>query len=289
MALPPAERDTSLGNEDSPHWDERVTTTASQWFASPTATAAPRRAGGGGDDDARSVARSTRSRAGGIFRSAQSLANYRVKRTTANSQTGGAVEVLALHDEAEALDTSDRPIHLKPYSPDWIGHPHAPLSELSLQKARWPNRALESGIYSGTDMGLPPVFRERAERMVEARVMREQAMEALRLMYVAERRQQQRSKVVQQTAKRQDLQLASGQPTFGGPPLPWPMLDAAAFAHPHAALASTLGVEASHLAHGPAPSSAPGAMAGGARGMQRQSTLQDLDALAATASWVAAT
>ncbi len=73
VMVPPADRDDCIGNEDAPHYDQRL----------------PSRWGGRGDGDGEGEggraqsqwggARSTKSRAGGIFRSARSLAQFRTK------------------------------------------------------------------------------------------------------------------------------------------------------------------------------------------------------------------
>jgi hypothetical protein len=60
-------------------------------------------------------------------------------------------------------------------------------------------------------MGLPPLFRERAADMIAARAMREQAVEALRLVYVAQRREARRGALRGSVHRRGQLQQASGQ------------------------------------------------------------------------------
>lgn len=53
---------------------------------------------------------------------------------------------------------------------------------------------------------------ERGEAMVAARVVREQAVEALRLQYVARRREAQRAALADATVSRQQLQSVARQP-----------------------------------------------------------------------------
>lgn len=67
-----------------------------------------------------------------------------------------------------------------------------PLNETArLKRVTAPHPGRSKGVYDAFD-SLPPVFKQRGEDMMAARVAREQAIEALRLVYVAERREQQR-------------------------------------------------------------------------------------------------
>eukprot|EP00967_Tisochrysis_lutea_P021824 scaffold24841_cov15-Tisochrysis_lutea.AAC.1 len=59
---------------------------------------------------------------------------------------------------------------------------------------------------------LPPVFKQQGADMMTARNNHEQAMEGLRLTYVAARRQQQQAALREIAARRKDLQSRSLQP-----------------------------------------------------------------------------
>jgi hypothetical protein len=71
--------------------------------------------------------------------------------------------------------------------------------------------ALASGVYVGSDVGLPPIYKERAEDMIQARAMREQCVEALRMVYVAQRRVARRQKLRAAAEQRVTLQAACHQ------------------------------------------------------------------------------
>ncbi|KAL6754766.1 hypothetical protein V8C86DRAFT_286902 [Haematococcus lacustris] len=242
VSVPAAERSTCIGMEDAPHHDVRdldgvagcrpaapglpwtgsaSTKTWGQLRSSPQA----------GQDlpgTAHSFwggAQSMKGRAAGIFRSSRSLAPYRTntalcRHATLSSNTSeagptpkqvtgeGAAEVLAVHDEAGVLEL-ERPPHLAAFTPDWVGRPALPLRET----ARLARRKLDpsSGLYSGGQTGLPSVFDLRMTEMIDARVAREQAMEALHLVYVVKRREALRAGRQQAVAQRQQLQVACQQ------------------------------------------------------------------------------
>ena len=80
---------------------------------------------------------------------------------------------MAVHDEQPTLSVQDRPLHLAQFSADWVGRPGTPLTETAkLQRVKRATQR-DQGWYSAAS-DLPPVFLERAQRMTEARVVREQ-------------------------------------------------------------------------------------------------------------------
>ncbi|MEW5312612.1 MAG: hypothetical protein WDW38_004235 [Sanguina aurantia] len=95
-----------------------------------------------------------------------------------------STECLQVHGDALTLSKEGQPLHLMSFSPSWVGSPGLALNEESrLRPSRQPTRSPDH---------LPPIYQQRAESWINARVVREQAVESLRLQYQAERRLQQR-------------------------------------------------------------------------------------------------
>lgn len=70
---------------------------------------------------------------------------------------------------------------------------------------------------------MPPVFKQQAADMIQARSNHEQAMEKLRLMYVAARRREQQMTHAEAARRRESLQLRSQQLLpCAGPPIQGP-------------------------------------------------------------------
>ncbi len=111
-----------------------------------------------------------------------------------------------------AASASERPPHLARFTPDWVS-PALTLNEVAKLQHRTKSPAkvaAEAGVCSG-DVGLPPIFAQRGQRMLEARVAREQFMEGLKHTYVAERRRRMGDRLAQTRARREILQATSGQ------------------------------------------------------------------------------
>lgn len=160
--VPCAERDDCIGGEDSPHYDDPM---GSRWGDDGGITAGRWGA---------QTAKSTKSQA--IFRTARSLANCRAKQTLAQTASGhGGAEVMQMHGQMDQLPV-DRPMHLRHFPPTWIGEARPPLAETNTVRRCHTDRALEMGVYTG-DVVVPYHFKQRAEAMIDARIMREQAME----------------------------------------------------------------------------------------------------------------
>lgn len=105
--------------------------------------------------------------------SSQYLPLYRRTRRPPQVTQCPGLEVMAVHDEQPTLSVQDRPLHLTQFSADWVGRPGTPLTETAkLQRVKRATQR-DQGWYSA-DSDLPPVFLERAQRMTEARVVREQ-------------------------------------------------------------------------------------------------------------------
>ena len=132
------------------------------------------------------------------------------------------VEVMAVHSEVDTLqESTSRPLHLRNFTPDWVGKPGISLNEAAKLQPRTVSErslALASGVYN-MGAGLPPVFAQKAEErkamMIGARATRDAAVEMLRLTYVAARRENRRIAVANRAAQRLELQGLSGQPLSG--------------------------------------------------------------------------
>ncbi|GLC44073.1 hypothetical protein PLESTB_000932300 [Pleodorina starrii] len=136
---------------------------------------------------------------------------------------GGGMEVMLVHSEPTTMPRdADRPLHLRDFSCDWVGRVGLTLSETGKLRQRQQDPWLAAGLYHSQN---DPVFEQRGNDMLTARLVREQHLEALELHYQAERRQQQREATRQAAARRQELELQSGQtvarvaagPRRGGP------------------------------------------------------------------------
>jgi len=193
--LPPAIYEDCIGREDAAHYDEIEGETSQSIVISPregTPSHSPR------------TAASVRSKASNIYRTAKPLTQQR-SQVLKRNDAGGA-QMLTIHAEADVLEDNSRPLHLKKFNVAWIGEPKLPLNELAKARTEF-NRSRNS-----KEVFLPPVFKQQGADMMTARNNHEQAMEGLRLTYVAARRQQQQAALREIAARRKDLQSRSLQP-----------------------------------------------------------------------------
>eukprot|EP00195_Chlamydomonas_chlamydogama_P009027 CAMPEP_0202905200 /NCGR_PEP_ID=MMETSP1392-20130828/33035_1 /ASSEMBLY_ACC=CAM_ASM_000868 /TAXON_ID=225041 /ORGANISM="Chlamydomonas chlamydogama, Strain SAG 11-48b" /LENGTH=589 /DNA_ID=CAMNT_0049593179 /DNA_START=145 /DNA_END=1912 /DNA_ORIENTATION=+ len=181
--MPSAILEDGIGNEDSPHWDDVM-------------SRAPSRAG--------------------IFTRAKSIVGNKAKM-----RSSPGLEVLQIHDEQDTLPPkAERPAHLSAYSSDWIGRPGLPLNQMASLRVPRVDPLKAKGWYRA-DADVPPKYTGRMEHMIVGRVLREQAVEVMKLGLMAENRQALKESVAQRAAMREYLQTLSGQPVAGNGLLSW--------------------------------------------------------------------
>ncbi|KAG2445692.1 hypothetical protein HXX76_000300 [Chlamydomonas incerta] len=200
----PAAVDYALGNEDRPHYDEQ------QVMSRAPSIRITRSAGAGGGPSPGPGPRSPgaasvygRDR---LISRAVSIAQGRTR-----TQEPGGAEAMLIHPEPSTMQQDpNKPVHLQNFTCDWVGKPGLTLSETGRLRQRSSDPFIAAGIYH-TQVGVDPAYAARAAEMETARLVREQHMEALKLHYQAERRQEIRDTTKAAAARRQDLELTSGQ------------------------------------------------------------------------------
>ncbi len=83
-------------------------------------------------------------------------------RTRVQSPDGA--EMMAIHAEPDSMAGPAKPLHLQPFSPDWVGAPGLTLSETGRLRQRSPDPYTAAGLYH-TQVGVDPGYEERAKAM----------------------------------------------------------------------------------------------------------------------------
>ncbi|KAG2451344.1 hypothetical protein HYH02_003948 [Chlamydomonas schloesseri] len=194
----PAAVDYALGNEDRPHYDEIMSHAPSIRIT--------RSAGAGAGPGPRSPGAASVYGRDRLISRAVSIAQGRTR-----TQEPGGAEAMLIHPEPSTMQQDpNKPVHLQSFTCDWVGKPGLTLSETGRLRQRSPDPFIAAGLYH-TQVGVDPAYAARAAEMEAARLVREQHVEALKLNYQAERRQEIRDTTKAAAARRQDLELTSGQ------------------------------------------------------------------------------
>ncbi|GIL47509.1 hypothetical protein Vafri_4310 [Volvox africanus] len=147
--------------------------------------------------------------AGGTSGGRDRLISRAVSIAQGRTQAPENLEMMLVHAEPTTMPADqNKPLHLQQFSCDWVGRMGLTLSETGKLRPRTLDPWLAAGLYHTQ---VDAVFEQRAGEMLAARVVREQHLEALELHYQATRRQQLREATRQAAARRQELELQSGQ------------------------------------------------------------------------------